>query len=687
MTDERRKVVIFSGTSEGRRLSEQLNSRGIPHTVCVATEYGQMMQPKGEHILVEEGRKDAEGILEVIKDASVVVDATHPYARIVTDNIKEAAKELGVKLLRVVRDEDDGSLDLSGVTFFDTAAECAKALLGVKGNILLTTGSKELKELCSGIEDKSRIYARVLPSLESISLCEEAGIRNDRVIALQGPFSRDLNAALLRQYHIEVLVTKDSGKAGGFGDKILACADEKVKVFCIKRPGETNGISTGEALDEIAKLTGKEEYPKSLTLNIIGMGMGNRNGLTLEAHKALEESDVVFGAERLLEGITGKDTYPYYLSKDITGELDKILSGREDLKAAVLFSGDIGFYSGAVKFEQGINEWTLANKTLVKTEIKRFPGISSVAYLAARLSASYSDADIISLHGNNSDSDITAAANKISENAVTFVLLSSGDDVSRLRRALSERKVEATVTVASNLSYENEKITTLLPEDATPEFTKGLYVLYISNPSPEKRPLFPTIDDAEFIRNKTPMTKALIRHECVRLLKLKEGDVLYDVGSGTGSVAIEAAGLSGSLKVFSFEKKPEAIAVQKENLEKFSCNNILLIEGEAPDTFKEAENDPDAVFIGGSTGRLFDILDALKTYHKTVRVVITAITMETMNEILKLGADPDIRELEIQQITGSKAEKAGNYNLMKTDNSVMVAAFWIEAKDGNNIKD
>ena len=68
-------------------------------------------------------------------------------------------------------------------------------------------------------------------------------------------------------------------------------------------------------------------------------------------------------------------------------------------------------------------------------------------------------------------------------------------------------------------------------------------------------------------------------------------------------------------------------------------------------------------------------------------MVITAITMETMNEILKLGADPDIRELEIQQITGSKAEKAGNYNLMKTDNSVMVAAFWIEAKDGNNIKD
>ena len=687
MTDERRKVVIFSGTTEGRRLSEQLNSRGIPHTVCVATEYGQMMQPKGEHILVEEGRKDAEGILEVIKDASVVVDATHPYARIVTDNIKEAAKELGVKLLRVVRDEDDPNLDLSGVTFFDTAADCGKALLGVKGNILLTTGSKELKELTSGIEDTGRIYARVLPSLESIGLCEEAGIRSDRVIALQGPFSRELNAALLRQYHIEVLVTKDSGKAGGFGEKILACRDENVRVFCIKRPGESGGISTGKALSEILNIVGMGVYQKSLTLNIIGMGMGEQKGLTLEAHEALEESDVVFGAERLLEGITGKDTYPYYLSGDITKELDKLLSDRADLKAAVLFSGDIGFFSGAEKFEKGIKEWALANKALVKIKIQRFPGISSVAFLAARLSKSYSDADIISLHGKNSDGDIRLASKRISESAGAFVLLSSGGDVSRLRRALSEIKVEAVVTVASNLSYENEKIMTLLPEDETPELSKGLYVLYISNPSPKKRSLFPTIDDGEFIRNKTPMTKALIRHECVRLLGLKEGDVLYDVGSGTGSVAIEAAGLSGSLKVFSFEKKTEALEVQRENLEKFRCGNIVLIEGEAPDTFKEAGYAPDAVFIGGSTGRLGDILEAVKAYGKSVRVVMTAITMETMNEILGLGDDSDIRELEIQQITGSRAEKAGSYNLMKTDNSVMVAAFWIEAKDGEVGKD
>ena len=127
--------------------------------------------------------------------------------------------------------------------------------------------------------------------------------------------------------------------------------------------------------------------------------------------------------------------------------------------------------------------------------------------------------------------------------------------------------------------------------------------------------------------------------------------------------------------------------MQRENLEKFRCGNIVLIEGEAPDTFKEAGYAPNAVFIGGSTGRLGAILEAVKAYGKSVRVVITAITMETMNEILGLGDDPDIRDLEIQQITGSRAEKAGSYNLMKTDNSVMVAAFWIEAKDGEVGKD
>lgn len=678
MTDVRRRVVIFSGTTEGRQLSGELNKRGIDHTVCVATEYGEMLQPKGEHILIEEGRKDEEGIRDVIRDAKVVVDATHPYAKLVTENIRKAAEDEGVKLLRVLRETEAGEVDLSGVAFFDTAEECRDALAKLEGNIMFTTGSKELGLLSEGIADKIRVYARVLPSEESLKLCEEAGLTKDHVIALQGPFSEELNAALLKQYNIDVLVTKESGKAGGFAEKIAACKKENVKVVCIRRPGGDFGISPEAALDEIVKKYGKKGS-HCLTINIIGMGMGDRAGLTLEAGKALDRSKTVFGAKRLIGNISGKTAYPYYLSKDIIAEIEEHID-EVCPEAAVLFSGDTGFYSGASRFEREIREWASSRED-VQVEVKRFPGVSSVSYLAARLGVSYNDAEIISLHGANSDFDVATAADRIRYSAKTFMLLSSGEDIGRVRDALLKADIDAVITVASDLSYESEKILVLAKDDDAKQFGKGLYVLLIENKDIQRKALIPYIEDDEFIRNKTPMTKALIRHECVRQLQLKEGDVLFDVGSGTGSVCIEAAGLSESLKVFSFEKKTEAVAVQKENLKKFKCDNIELIEGEAPETFARVSEAPDAVFIGGSTGRMKDMMDALMKYGKRIRVVVTAITMETMNEIIGLKDAPYVEGLEIQQITGSRAEQVGDYSLMKTDNAVMVAAFWLKGKE------
>ncbi len=189
-----------------------------------------------------------------------------------------------------------------------------------------------------------------------------------------------------------------------------------------------------------------------------------------------------------------------------------------------------------------------------------------------------------------------------------------------------------------------------------------------------RKQLIPYLNDEDFIRDKTPMTKALVRHEAIRLLNLKEGDILFDVGSGTGSISIETAMLSDTLQVYSYEKKEDAIAIQKKNIEAFGCKNIKLIEGIAPDSFvKNVE--PDAIFIGGSTGRLGDIFAYLKKCTKPVRVVVTAITLETMNEIYELSKDEEVKNLDIRQISESRAQKAGDYHLMKAENAVMVAAF------------
>ena len=152
------------------------------------------------------------------------------------------------------------------------------------------------------------------------------------------------------------------------------------------------------------------------------------------------------------------------------------------------------------------------------------------------------------------------------------------------------------------------------------------------------------------------------------------------MGSGTGSVSVEAALLSRTLKVFSFEKKQDAIAIQRENMERFGCLHIQIVEGEAPECFKDLEV-PDRVFIGGSGGRLFDILNALEKLQKSentnkkIHVVITAVSIETMCEIGKLASEKRYDDLSIVQIAASKAKELGAYHLMSGADPVMMASF------------
>ncbi len=678
-TDNCKRVIVFSGTTEGRQLSEKLEKNKIPHTVLVATEYGELMQPKGEYTYVLEGRKDIEEIKSLTSDARVVVDATHPYAKVVTDNIKKALEGSGKKLIRVLRDEsftaDNADLQGADISFFESTGDLKRALENTSGNILFTTGSKDLKDLCSGIQEKSRVYARVLPSAESLMLCEEAGVRSDHVIAMMGPFSKELNLSLLKQYNISLLVTKESGKAGGYPEKLAACLDAGVKVFCIKRPTVEIGVSPDRAFEMIAEVIG--ERKRTLTVNIVGAGMGSYDGLTACAQNVLKRSDVVFGASRLLEGIEHPDCYPLYISKDIKEKLKELMeAGSRIDEVTVLFSGDIGFYSGASKFEKGLSEWEDSLPGIESLAVKRFPGISSVSFLSIRLGVSYEDACLISLHGRNKDADIKEAAKRILYSKKSFVLLSSRDDLSRLSAELKDRGFEGEITVAERLSYEDERIDKISLEEAVNMTGKGLLTLYIENHKPAKRLLIPVMEDEEFERNKTPMTKALIRHEVIRRLLLKEGDVLYDIGSGTGSIAIEAAGLSEELFVYSFEMDRDAIEIQKRNIEKFGRGNVELVEGEAPDSLIGRQA-PDSVFIGGTKGKLSEILWFLKSLEKRIRVVITAISLETMEEISGLYEDGDVKELDIKQIFVSGIVGAGKHHLMKAENAVMVASFYL----------
>lgn len=226
------RFVIFGGTTEARELSRLLAQKGGSVLVSVATDYGREEQGEYPGVQVVVGRRTAREMEELLADCVLCVDATHPYAQEVTANIRTACERGKVPYRRLLRAESsrrEGLVVSNGV-------EAAAFLEKREGNVLLTTGTKELSAFDR--LDRGRLYVRVLPSREGIAACEERGIPHRNIIAMQGPFSKELNAALLRQFSIRYLVTKDSGGLGGFLEKAEAARDTGAVLVVLRRPEE-----------------------------------------------------------------------------------------------------------------------------------------------------------------------------------------------------------------------------------------------------------------------------------------------------------------------------------------------------------------------------------------------------------------------------------------------------------------
>ncbi len=231
-------ILLFAGTSDGRALAERLASLSLRMTACVATEYGQeALSDLGGKFTIHTARMDEDEITAFIrqKNHDMVVDATHPYATEISKNAAAAASRAGVPYFRLVRPvaASDG-LDCIHVS---TTVEAAERCNKLEGNILITTGAKEL----SAFTITERVFVRVLPLVESIRTCIDLGVRSDHIIAMQGPFSHELNVALMRQFAIRILVTKDGGTAGGTKEKISAAKEVDATVIMIDRPSEPDG--------------------------------------------------------------------------------------------------------------------------------------------------------------------------------------------------------------------------------------------------------------------------------------------------------------------------------------------------------------------------------------------------------------------------------------------------------------
>ena len=233
-------VILFGGTDEGHKIADFLRENNINYLVCVATDYGARMI---DNINVHIGRMDEDGMRDFFANHTpkIVIDATHPYADKVTKNIKNACN---CKYIRITREDDKTDFGIG----FDSIQSAVKYLKSTEGEILITTGSKEIAEFkCLS----QRAYARVLPTEESVSLCLSAGFKTERIITAQPPFTKEENIALMREKNIKYLVTKRTGKTGGFTEKIEAARDCGAECIIINRPTEETGLTLEEAKKQI----------------------------------------------------------------------------------------------------------------------------------------------------------------------------------------------------------------------------------------------------------------------------------------------------------------------------------------------------------------------------------------------------------------------------------------------------
>ena len=663
------KILIFAGTTEGHSLAKILNQHEIPFHMCVATEYGEKVLEEELTDKVTVGRLDAEQMMQMMKDqeAWIVVDATHPYAVIVSENIREACQKAGVEYLRLLRaSEEYRAEELQDCIFVDSVDEAVDFLAEHEGKALLTTGSKELVKYTRVEDYQERFFARVLATPEVVLSCQLLGFEGKNLIAMQGPFTEEMNVAMLKMCGAKYLVTKEAGKAGGFAEKVSAARKAGAQLVLIRRPSKEEGSSLEEVVrrlcpEGVPELAENIEVispvPRKITL--LGIGMGAAGQLTWDGIQACQQADVIIGARRMLDALKtfGKLEYASYKSEEI---IQYIHENPQYHRVVIALSGDVGFYSGAKKLWEGLDP----------KQIEVISGISSVVYFCGQLHKSWEDVHLVSLHGRSAN--LIAA---VREHRKVFALVGGKDGVHEACQSLIDYGYgDISMWVGQDLSYENEKIWPGTPESLLDCPAEGLNVILLENDSADHYVVTHGIPDDAFIRDKVPMTKEEIRSISISKLQLRRDSVLYDVGAGTGSISIEAARQMTEGQVYAIEKKQEAVALIGQNCRKFGTSNVVVVEGLAPEALDDLPT-PTHACIGGSSGNMDEILDHLREKNPAIRIVVNAIALETIGQVMDyLKKNPPVHE-DIAQVSVAKSRVLGSYHMMTGLNPVMVAAF------------
>lgn len=394
-------------------------------------------------------------------------------------------------------------------------------------------------------------------------------------------------------------------------------------------------------------------------IHVIGVGVEGQEGFSPRVRELIGQAELLLGGARQLA------LFPEFPGEKV--EIDSRLADlvdrlkKTERRAVVLASGDPLFF--------GIGRTLLRN--LPEEELEFVPNVSSVQYAFAKIKEPWDDAVFVSAHGRG----LKGSVDRIVANDKAAVLTDEVNTPAAIAAELIDRGRDGyAARLCENLGTAEERIVAtdvkgLLEIDAAPLNVLILIKEYEAG----GEEYVPTlgIPDEEFVTVKKLITKEEIRVVTLAKLKLRHDMILWDLGAGSGSVSIEADHLLPNGRIFAVERNPQCRDFIKTNLKKFNARHVTLVEGEAPGCL-ETLPDPDRVFIGGSGGNLWEILQAVDARLPAEgRVVLNAVTLDTLTAANEFFDNAGY-QVEVTAVNISRTRPLTDYKMFEAYNPVYI---------------
>lgn len=406
-------------------------------------------------------------------------------------------------------------------------------------------------------------------------------------------------------------------------------------------------------------------------IKVIGIGPGSREWLPPAINEIVASCEVLFGGKRALELFPDFSGVCHSLSGKLSKTVGEIqLALTEEKQIGVLVSGDPGFYSFL----------SMLKREFPQTEMSVYPGISSMQFAFARVGLPWQEAEFHSVHGR-----------LLSRLPLMFqkplAILTGGENTPQeVAQYYLKHGINLKISVGNLLSYPEEEWFTTDMESLVKEKKEYQHAIIILYPPTlqveansatnntgdnlDEKVVGLGIPDEEFIRGKVPLTKEEIRVQVLAKAKIRETDKILDVGAGTGSLSIEAARLAQRGLVFAVEEKVEAQELILLNQKKFRTPNLQLVRGTAPQAFTHLPQ-VDVCLIGGSHGQLKEILEKAPL-RPGGKVVVTAVTLETVGEALQQLQEQAYEEIDVISIQAVRWKGIKNFHMAQAMNPVFI---------------